>query len=118
MKYKASIYTLISLMLVASATIFIEFWCPWEITIPSKLIFVGYGFLAVSAFLDPNLKDKGWIYWVAISVSLSRMMLMVFVKPWDSFDFTVKYIESTVVLFFGLVCFTFALRHRFIKIRP
>jgi hypothetical protein len=117
MKYKASIYTLISLMLVTSATIFIEFWCPWEIVIPSKLIFVGYGFLAVSAFLNPNLKGRNWIYGMAISLGVLRMMFMVFLKPWDSFGFIVQHVEPVVVVFVGLTSFAFALWRRFLKIQ-
>ena len=113
MRYKASIYTLISLMLVASATIFIEFWCPWEIVIPSKLIFIGYGFLAVSAFLNPNLKGRNWIYGMAISLGVLRMMFMVFLRPWDSFGFIVQSVEPVVVVSICLTCFTFALWRRF-----
>jgi hypothetical protein len=121
MKYKASIYTLISLMLVIGATIFTEFWCPWMIVIPSKLVFAGYGFLAVSAFLNPNLKDRAWIYCLAVSVSVLRMILIIFPYnisiSWNSFDSIVKYAEPAVVMFIGLASFTFALWRRFIKIQ-
>jgi hypothetical protein len=88
------------------------------ITIPSNLIFVGYGFLAASAFLNSNLKGKTRIYWVAVSLGFLRMILMVFMKPWDSYDFTVKYAEPAFVVFIGLTCLTIALWRRFIKVQP
>lgn len=116
----APICTLAELIMVVSGTAFVCYWCPWMIVIPNWLIYVGYGLIAMSGFLAPNPKDRAWIFWVAFSAVLLRLILSInpdiFSDHLSDFEFVIKYVEPAVVLIVALTCLAGVLWHRFKRV--
>jgi hypothetical protein len=118
-KYKCQICTVAALFMVSSSTLFLRHWIPWMIEVPNWLIYVGYGFIAISGFLDPYPEAREWIFRGTILVCVLRQALLLIepntlpISLSDS-PLVVKCVEPIVVLLIALTCFTHALWHRLI----